>query len=134
MSKNYSLTVKVVKTSKVNNNARNTDSVCCCGCHHTISNCIDGEEMNPICYAIEGLSGYAEEGKTAYMHAKCLEPLRYHASDRIENITGRPNVTDWRIGRTSIEIETVSLTRSTVSKPLITNTANSPAASVSNAF
>ena len=105
MSKNYSLTVKVVKTSEINNNARNTNNVCCCGCHHTISKRIDGTEINPICYAIEGLSGYVEDGKTAYMHDTCIEPLRYHASDRIENITGTQNTTELRLGDISCEFE-----------------------------
>ncbi|MBO7731828.1 MAG: hypothetical protein J6S67_04730 [Methanobrevibacter sp.] len=105
MAKNYSLTVKIVKTNEVNSNARNTSSVCCCGCHHTISKRVDGTENNPICYAIEGLSGYVEEGKIAYMHSACLEPLRYHANERIENITGTQNTTELRLGDISCEFE-----------------------------
>ena len=66
---------------------------------------------------VEGLDGWMEDDRCAYFHKHCGMPVEYH-DERVENVTGRMNVTDWRIGRMSLEVETVSLTRSTTKQAL----------------
>ena len=61
------------------------------------------------CVSVDGLTGYAEDGKKAFFHNECFYPKCYHSRSRKENIDGiRYNVTEDRLGEISCEVEVVS--------------------------
>ena len=94
--------MKVVKmlTREAANNARNTDELKCASCGEIID-----PDTNVYVYAIDGLTGYTEDGKQAFMDELCILPLCYHSSRRRENRTGTPNTTELRLGDISMEFE-----------------------------
>lgn len=70
---------------------------------------ICGHAFSGHAVTVNGLVGYVSDGKRAFFHPTCFEPLRYHDSDRKENISGvRDNVTELRLGNVSCEFEAVS--------------------------
>ena len=90
--------VTKILTREANETARNTSEIICCGCKECISDF--------YCYAVDGLKGYTEEGKQAFFHITCINPVAYHAPRR-ENITGIPNTTLLRLHEVSLEVEVV---------------------------
>ena len=63
--------------------------------------------INGRAVAIQGLSGWCDDDKIAYLHRDCFYPVRYHGARR-ENITGTQNHTWIRLGDISCEFEMYS--------------------------
>lgn len=93
--------VRKIFTEQANKKARNTNNVICKGCGEIIT--------SEMCYEVDGLKGYAVDGKCLHFCIPCTRRKEYHESDRRENITGTLNYTWIRKGDFSLEIETMSM-------------------------
>ena len=92
--------VAKIRTMEANRKARNTNEVICKGCGEIIT--------TEYCYEVDGLKGYAVDGKALHFCPSCTQRKGYHDDDRRENITGTLNTTWFRLGDFSLEIETCS--------------------------
>ena len=93
--------VRKIFTEQANKKARNTNNVICKGCGEIIT--------SEMCYEVDGLKGYAVDGKCLHFCIPCTRRKEYHESDRRENITGTLNYTWIRKGDFSLEIESIKV-------------------------
>lgn len=70
---------------------------------------ICGDAINGTGYVVRDMVGYTADGKNAFFHDGCFEPLSYHSRARRENITGTQNYTMLRLGDISCEFEMYSI-------------------------
>ncbi len=121
--------VRKIFTTVANKKARNTNNVVCKGCGEVIPEQITSEEYEQwrceglgrcceynentglydvMCYEVDGMKGYAVDGKCLHYCPRCTCEKEYHDNTRRENIDGTYNHTWIRRGDFSLEIETCS--------------------------